>query len=258
MPFIGMHVAVLGVLWTGARPIDWAVCGALYFIRMFAVTAGYHRYFSHRAFKTSRLGQFLLAFAAETSSQKGVLWWASHHRWHHKYSDKPEDIHSPRQRGFWYSHVGWIFAPGMDTYNEARVRDLAAYPELCFISRFWMLPPLTLALAVFLTLGWSGLVVGFFLSTVLLYHGSFVINSLAHVFGRRRYDTEDDSRNSAVLALITLGEGWHNNHHRCMTSARQGFFWWEVDISYAILKMLSWFGLVWDLKQPPKKLLQAQ
>lgn len=255
--FIIIHLVPLLAFFTNVTGFDWMVCIALYFIRMFFVTAGYHRYFSHRTFKTSRFFQFILAFLSETSAQKGVLWWSAHHRVHHKHSDSPEDPHSMKLYGFWYSHLGWILGPDYDDTDLGQVKDLTKYPELVWISRHYILPPVTLAVLVYLLgyavngSGWSTLLVGFFLSTVLLYHGTFSINSIMHKFGRARYKTGDESKNSLWLALLSLGEGWHNNHHYYQSSTRQGFFWWEIDITYYVLKLLSFFGLVWDIRQVP-------
>ncbi len=257
MPLVLAHVACLAVLYTGATWQDWAVCVFLYFARMFAVTGAYHRYFSHRTFKTSRWFQFVLAFWAQTSSQRGALWWAAHHRNHHKFSDTPWDVHSPVRKGFWYSHIGWIYDHNEDT-NYNKVRDLAKYPELVWLNKYWLVPPVALGLLVYATMGLSGLLVGFLLSTVILWHGTFTINSLAHVWGSRRYETTDTSRNNFWLALITMGEGWHNNHHHHMLSTRQGFYWWEIDITYYILKAMSWVGLVWDLRPPPQAVYEPQ
>ncbi|CAM6119172.1 unnamed protein product [Calypogeia fissa] len=252
--FALMHLSVLAAVFTEVTWQAWVCCFALYGVRMFGVTAGYHRYFSHRTFKTSRMGQFVLAFLAQTSSQRGVLWWAAHHRNHHKYSDKPGDSHSPRLYGFWYSHLWWIYYHISDSeYN--RVQDLSKFPELRFLDQYWLLPPIVLGTAVFQLLGWSGFLIGFALSTVLLWHGTFCINSLAHVIGTRRYNTDDDSKNSLILALITLGEGWHNNHHHNMHSTRQGFMWWEIDVTYYTLKMLEAVGLVWDIREPKEEIV---
>ncbi|KIG15923.1 Fatty acid desaturase [Enhygromyxa salina] len=252
LPFIALHFVPLLALLPGVhvRPIDWVVCGALYVIRMFGVTGVYHRYFSHRTYKTSRWFQFVLALLAMSSAQKGVLWWAAHHRHHHKHSDGPLDIHSPVQKGFWYAHVGWIF-DGTEATDYAKIKDFARYPELMFLNKFWWIPPTLLGVGVWLALGWSGLLIGFALSTVLLWHGTYTINSLTHVFGKRVYETTDDSRNSFILALITLGEGWHNNHHYYQASTRQGFHWWQLDITYAMLRVLSMVGLIWDIREPP-------
>jgi stearoyl-CoA desaturase (delta-9 desaturase) len=227
------------------------VAVGLFYVRMFGITAGYHRYFSHRAYKTSRWFQFLLALLGTTATQKGVLWWAAHHRDHHKYSDEPKDIHSPRQRGLWWSHLGWILSSKYDRTKLERIQDFAKYPELRWLNRYHVIPPILLGVACFLVGSWPLLIWGYFVSTVLLWHGTFTINSLAHVFGSRRYQTTDDSRNNWLLALLTMGEGWHNNHHHYQSTANQGFYWWEVDLSYYVLRLLSIFGIVWDLRTPP-------
>jgi len=250
LPFIVCHLAVLGALWSGVTTSAVVVAVVLYGVRMFFVTAGYHRYFSHRTYKTSRVGQAVLAFMAQTSAQKGAIWWASHHRRHHRLSDRPGDVHSPRQDGLFYAHVGWIFN-GTGATDWGLVKDLARYPELVFLNRWYLLPPTVLAVAVLVLFGWSGLFIGFFASTVAVWHGTFVINSLAHVIGRRRFPTLDDSRNSVWLALVTFGEGWHNNHHSYMASTRQGFYWWELDLTYYLLRLGAALGLVWDLREPP-------
>jgi stearoyl-CoA desaturase (delta-9 desaturase) len=258
IPFLLVHVACLAAIWSGITWQAVAICVTLYWVRLFAITAGYHRYFSHRAYATSRIFQFVLAFLAQSSAQKSVLWWASKHRHHHLHSDTEEDVHSPRRKGFIYSHVGWIFAPKHDATDFEKVPDLARYPELVWLHRLELVPAISLAAFCFLIGGWSGLVVGFLWSTVLVYHGTFCINSLAHVSGSKRYVTGDDSRNNWLLALITMGEGWHNNHHAYQSSARQGFLWWEIDATFYILKALSWVGIVWDLKMPPQRVLSNE
>lgn len=257
IPFFAVHLACLAAFWTGVRPIDIAVCIGLYYFRMWAVTAGFHRYFSHRSYKTSRVFQFLLAFFAQTSAQKGALWWAAHHRHHHRESDQPGDIHSPIQRGFWWSHVGWILCERYDATRFESIKDFARFPELRWLNRFHLLPSIALGAALFFLGGPSMLVWGMFVSTVLLWHGTFTINSLSHVFGKRRYKTTDTSRNNWLLALVTCGEGWHNNHHYHQNTANQGWFWWEVDLSYYVLKLLSWVGLVWDLRTPSEAVRNA-
>jgi len=258
IPFFLVHIAALSAIWIGASTSDIIVCVGLYYLRMFGITAGYHRYFSHRAYKTSRWFQFVLAFIGGTSMQKGVLWWAAHHRNHHKFSDMSEDIHSVKQDGFYWSHVGWILSNQYDHTEWDRIRDFAKYPELRWLNR-WHWVPALLGGAVLYALGgihwfvWGGLV-----SSVFLWHGTFFINSLAHVWGNRRYPTTDTSRNNFWLSLVTMGEGWHNNHHYYQSTANQGFFWWEVDFSYYILKMLSWVGVVWDLRTPPRHVLEGK
>jgi stearoyl-CoA desaturase (Delta-9 desaturase) len=254
IPFIIAHLLPLGALLTGVQLRDVLLCVALYFIRMFFITAAYHRYFAHRSFKMNRVMQFLLALGGATAAQKGPLWWAGHHRHHHKYSDTFEDIHSPK-RGFWWSHIGWILCDKYKATPTELIEDFSKYPELRFLDRFHLLPPMILGAFVYMAWGPSALLIGFFLSTVLLYHGTFTVNSLAHVFGSRRYATRDTSRNSLFIALITCGEGWHNNHHHFQSTAKAGFYWWEIDITYYVLKVMSWLGLASDLKSAPKSLL---
>ncbi len=255
-PFLLVHLLPLGALWTGVTAFDLALCASVYLLRMFFITAGYHRYFAHRAYRTSRAFQFVLAFGGAMAAQKGPLWWAAHHRHHHRHSDQPGDVHSPR-KGFGWSHVGWILCRKYDATELGAVPDLARYPELVFLDRWHWIPPATLGIACFLAGGWSALWIGFFLSTVLTYHSTFAINSLTHLVGRRRYATPDTSRNSFWMALLTFGEGWHNNHHYYQASANMGFFWWEVDVSYYVLRILSATGLVWNLRRPPRAVLEA-
>lgn len=255
IPFVLVHLVCLAALWTGVTANALILCLVLYVVRMFGVTAGFHRYFSHRSFKTSRAGQFVLAWLAQSSAQRGALWWAAVHRHHHRHSDTELDVHSPRMRGFFYSHVGWIFDRKHEKTEMEAVPDLASYPELVWLERFPLVPAVALGVACWWFGGWTALVVGFFWSTVLLYHGTFFINSLAHVHGRQRYVTGDDSRNNWWLALITLGEGWHNNHHAYQRSTRQGFRWYEVDPTFYALKALSWTGVVWELGAPPAEVV---
>ena len=258
IPFVLVHLACFAAIWTGVSWQDLAICAGLYAIRIFAIGAGYHRYFSHRTFKTSRWFQFVLAFLAMCTTQKGVLWWAAHHRHHHRYSDMENDVHSPVQNSFLYSHVGWIFSKKWAETDYSMVQDFAKYPELMWLDRNQFVPPVTMAVATFLLAGWSGLIVGFFWSTVLLYHATFCINSLAHVYGKQRYVTGDHSRNNWWFALLTFGEGWHNNHHAYQASCPQGFRWWEIDMTYYILRMLSWVGIVWDIHTPPKSVVRCE
>ena len=256
IPMVAVHLACLAAFFMGFRWSYLIVCLALYYVRMFFVTAGYHRYFSHRSFKTSRAFQFVMALIATSSTQKGVLWWAANHRHHHKYSDTDQDLHSPTLRGFMWSHIGWILADRYDATRTELIGDFHKFAELRWLNKYHLVPPVVLGVATYLIGGWPLLVWGYCISTVLLWHSSFTINSLTHIFGKRRYATSDSSRNSAILALVTMGEGWHNNHHHYMASTRQGFFWWEIDITYYILKVLSWFRIVWDLREPPPHILR--
>jgi len=258
VPFVLVHLACLGAIWSGVTWTAVIMAVVLYWGRIFAIGAGYHRYFSHRAYATGRVFQFILAFVCQSTLQKSILWWAAKHRHHHLHSDTELDVHSPRHSGFLYSHMGWIFARRHDTFDMVKVADLARYPELMWLHRHERVPAYVLAVLCFLIGGWPGLFVGFFCSTVLVFHATFCINSLAHVSGRKRYVTGDDSRNNWLLAIFTMGEGWHNNHHACQSSVRQGFHWWEYDPTYYGLKALSWTGLVWGLKAPPTALLRNE
>ncbi|HEU4537918.1 MAG TPA: acyl-CoA desaturase [Polyangiaceae bacterium] len=256
--FVGIvliHAGTLFALWRGASWRLVALAAATYALRMFAITGVYHRYFSHRTYKTSRPLQFVLALLGTSATQKGPLWWASTHRLHHKHSDTERDVHSPVRRGFWYSHMGWWLG---DEHVESRfdqIGDFARFPELRWLDRFHVVGVVLLMGASWLAGGFDGFLWGYVVSTCALLHATFTINSLAHVFGSRRFATSDASRNNALLALITFGEGWHNNHHHYQSSCRQGFYWWEVDLSYYAIKALERVGLVWDVREPPERVL---
>jgi stearoyl-CoA desaturase (delta-9 desaturase) len=265
VPFILLHLSCLAVFFVGVSWFAVVVMVVFYLLRMFAITAFYHRYFSHKAFKTSRPVQFFFALIGVMSTQNGPLWWAAHHRYHHRHADKEGDLHSPRD-GFWYSHMGWFLNKQNFATQEHLVKDWIRFPELKWLDRhsvlvsvmtaasFWIIGSALAHFAPSLkTNGIQLFVWGFLISTVLLTHVTLTINSFAHRFGFRTYDTQDDSRNNWFLALITLGEGWHNNHHFCPASVRQGFVWWQIDISYYVLRMMAAVGLIWDLVPIPKK-----
>ncbi|MCE9584945.1 MAG: fatty acid desaturase [Planctomycetes bacterium] len=246
--FFAMHVSVAAVFLV---PFAWKwvlLAVAAYAVRMFAITAGYHRYFSHRTYRLGRISQFILAFVAQSSGQKGVLWWAANHREHHRHSDEEEDHHSPLLDGFWWSHLGWILSDQYDKFDPKVVSDLEKFPELRFIDRHHWICPATLGTGLFLAWGWPGFIWGYLVSTIVLYHCTFTINSLAHLWGTRRFPTQDGSRNNWFLALITFGEGWHNNHHHYQYSCRQGVRWWEYDLTYYVLRLLSFVGIVRDMR----------
>jgi stearoyl-CoA desaturase (delta-9 desaturase) len=270
LPFIGLHLACLGVFWVGFSWFAFWTAVALYAARMFAITGFYHRYFSHKAFRTSRPVQFAFAVLGAASVQRGPLWWAAHHRHHHRHADTELDVHSPRH-GFWRSHMGWFLTPrGFGTDFDA-IKDLVRFPELRLLDRFDILVPALLAVGLYAMgswletahpgLGTNGpqlLVWGFFVSTIVLFHVTVTINSLSHRWGSRRFATRDDSRNNALLALLTFGEGWHNNHHHYPGSARQGFAWWELDLTYLGLRAMALLGLVSDLRPVPAALRTAR
>lgn len=269
VPFILINLSCFLVFYVHFSRIAVITAALLYFFRLFTIGAFYHRYFSHKAFKTNRFWQFIFAALAGTSAQRGPLWWASHHRQHHMVSDKPEDAHSPVQHGFWWSHVGWFLTKKHYHYNPERVKDLECYPELVFLERYDVMMPTLLFISLFIA-GWllqtyapqlntgigEMLVWGFSVSLIALFNTTVLINSLCHVYGTTKYDTADHSKNNLLFALLTLGEGWHNNHHHYPISARQGFMWWEIDITYYLIKLMEWVGIVWDVKSVPRVVLE--
>ena len=268
-PYIVLHLACFAAFFTGVSTTAVVMCVALYLIRMFAITGFYHRYFSHKTFKTNRVFQFLFALLGNMSAQRGPLWWAAHHRVHHQHADQEEDLHSPVQRGFWWSHMGWLTCNASFVTRIERIKDFARYSELRWLDRYDNVAPMLLIALLYIggemlaayapalnTDGLQLVVWGFFISTVALFHGTVTINSLCHTWGNRRFNTRDDSRNNWLLALITLGEGWHNNHHRWAVSTRQGFYWWQIDITYLILKAMSWVGIIHDLRPVPEHVLE--
>lgn len=272
IPMLFMHVgAAVTVYMAGFSWVALAVCVFMYYLRMFGITAGFHRYFAHRSYKTSRWFQFVLAWIGTSATQLGPIWWAGHHRDHHKFSDTPKDVHSPVQRGFWWAHIGWLWS---DKYNKTKyenMKDFEEFPELTWINKYFMVPPIVLGFLMYGlgvaihavrpewgTSGFQMLAWGFFLSTVVLYHGTFLVNSATHMVGKRVYPTSDDSRNSMWIALVTMGEGWHNNHHFFPSNESQGLEWWQIDMSHYILKALSWVGIVWDIKRVPQRLIDEK
>jgi stearoyl-CoA desaturase (delta-9 desaturase) len=250
----GIHASVLLVFVTGAPREAVLLALATYAVRVFGITGGYHRYFAHKSYRTSRAFQFVLAVLGAGATQKGPLWWCGTHRRHHAFTDREGDPHSPRE-GFWYAHQGWVFDPDWGGTPRELIRDFARYPELEWLNRWHVVPPLALAVLCYAIGGFAGLVWGYSVSTVALWHATYSVNSVAHLFGTRRYDTPDTSRNNWLVAFLTLGEGWHNNHHHYQASARNGFRWWEVDVTYYVLRALAAVGLIWDLRQPPASVL---
>jgi stearoyl-CoA desaturase (delta-9 desaturase) len=267
-PLLILHLMCLGVFWVGWSWTAVSVAALLYFIRMFAITGFYHRYFSHKAFKTNRIWQFMFGALGNASVQRGPLWWAAHHRHHHRFTDLEQDVHSPSLHGFWWSHIGWLTSRANFPTQYKYVAEWSRYPELRWLNRFDTVIPILLALALYAfgailerfapelgTTGMQMLIWGFFISTTVLLHATVTINSFDHMYGSRRYNTPDTSRNNAYLALITLGEGWHNNHHHYAISACQGFYWWELDITYYLLVCMSWLGIIWDLRGVPQHVI---
>jgi stearoyl-CoA desaturase (delta-9 desaturase) len=265
VPFLLLHVMCLGIFWVGWSPFAVWFAVAFYLLRMFGITAFFHRYFSHHAFRANRFFAFLFAFLGCSAAQKGPLWWAAVHRHHHRYADLPEDIHSPLQRGFWWSHIGWILARQNKRTRVEYLKDLLLYPELVLLDKLALVVPFLVGGGVYFLgdllhrtrpdLGTDGaqlLIWGFFVSTVVCSHATFSINSIDHMFGRRRYELLNTSRNNLLMAMLTLGEGWHNNHHHYPTTAKAGFYWWEIDVTYYLLVLLSWLRIVRNLRPLPK------
>ena len=255
--FLMVNVIAIGTLFL--VDLTWTaffLLVAMFVIRKFGITGGFHRYFSHRSYKTGRVFQFVLAWLGGMAGQKGALWWAAHHRHHHRHSDTHEDLHSAKLEGFYWSHLGWVLSQEYDQYDEDSIKDFSKYPELVFLNNYHFIPPVFAGFACWLIGGWPGLFWGFFVSTAILYHTTFAINSLCHMFGNRRYETGEESKNCFWLAIFTMGEGWHNNHHHYQASCRQGFFWYEFDPTWYILLCLEKLGIVWELKEPPQRLLE--
>lgn len=261
IPYIIIHLFVFSIFFVGVSPTALLVFTFMFAVRMFAITGFYHRYFSHKTFKTSRFMQFIFAVIGSSAVQRGPIWWAAHHRDHHMHSDTINDKHSPKAHSFFWSHTGWFLTKANFITHTKMVKELSRFPELRLIDRFDVVIPILTCFVLYFFGEWlnnsypflntNGLQLvswGFVLSTVLLYHSTFLVNSVAHLWGKRRYDTEDASRNNLLIALLTFGEGWHNNHHHFPGSARQGFYWWEIDITYYLLKTMSFFGFIWDIK----------
>ncbi len=266
LPFLSIPLGCLLVFWTGVSPVALALCAAMYVIRLCAIGVGYHTYFAHRAFKTGRVFQFLLAVVGASAAQNGPLWWAGGHRYHHRRADAEDDLHSPR-KSLWWAYAGWLLCKKNSRTMEEEVQDFLQFPELRWLNRYHVLSPAALIIILFLLGTWlhhahpslrtSGLqmvVWGFCVSTTLMYHATFLVNALSHRIGWRRFHTGDGSRNIGWLAVVTMGE-WHNNHHAFPASARRGFTPWEIDVSYYVIKALSWIGLVWDVREPPAEAL---
>ena len=269
IPFMFVHIGCVLVLWTGVSTTAVAIGLVTFAVRMFSLTGGFHRYFCHKTYKTSRAFQFILAAVGTSAAQMGPLWWAGHHRHHHAHADTGEDVHPPGVKGFSWAHAGWIMSPTNWPVRWNLVRDFAKYRELVWLDNYHYVAPISLVVGLYGLGSWMEsnypslgatppqlVVVGFFISTTILYHVTFAVNSFGHTFGSRRYETGEGSTNSMLLALLTGGEGWHNNHHRYPNSERQGFYWWEVDSTHYVIVVLSWLGLVWDVQGPSNHVLK--
>ena len=248
--------AVLAVL----VPFSWAMAGlwaVSHFLRAIGLTLSFHRYFAHRTFQMNRAARFVWALIGTAAMQKGPLWWAGHHVNHHKFADREGDPHSPAITGFYHAHIGWFLNDARHDRLEATnpvLRDFSSAPEIVWLDRYHFVPPLALAVGLFLSGGLQWLVWGFCVPTVTLAHSTFAINTVNHMFGSRRFDTIDDSRNNVLTAFFAAGEGWHNNHHRYQRAARNGFFWWEFDPTWYVIKLMAAVGLAWDVQAVPARI----
>ncbi len=243
-------------------PLSWSLVGVWavsHFLRAIGLTLSFHRYFAHRAFELSRGARFFWAFVGTAAMQKGPIWWAGHHLSHHKYADRDGDPHSPAVSGFYYAHVGWFLNDARnDALPEANpvVRDFGSVPEIAWLETYYVVPPLMLAAGLYAVGGWAWTIWGFGVATTTLAHATFAINTVNHLWGSRRFDTPDDSRNNAITAFFAAGEGWHNNHHRYQRAARNGFYWWEFDPTWYVVKVMSWLGLAWNLQPVPARIYE--
>jgi stearoyl-CoA desaturase (delta-9 desaturase) len=232
----------------------WAVS---HFLRAIGLTLSFHRYFAHRAFKMNRAARFLWTLVGTAAMQKGPLWWAGHHVNHHRFADRDGDPHSPMVSGFYYAHIGWFLNDAKHDRLEASnpvIRDFSKAREIAWLDTYYAVPPLLLAIAMYLIGGMPWLLWGFCLPTVTLSHSTFAINTINHMFGSRRFETIDDSRNNPLTALFAVGEGWHNNHHRYQRAARNGFYWWEFDPTWYVIRLMAAVGLVWDIQTVPQRI----
>lgn len=257
LPLVAVHALLLAAPFVEFTLVSFVILFVVTRVAGLGITVGFHRLLAHHAFKTSRLTRFLIAAAGCTALQKGPLWWVVHHREHHRHSDQEGDPHSPVRDGFWYAHHGWLVVKDRTHPDFSSVRDLSKYPELYWLDRLWMIPGMLSAGTCYLIGGLPGLVWGFGLGTVLVFQVTFAVNSLGHLVGRQRFATGDGSRNNFVLGILGMGDGWHNNHHRAPSSAMHGFAWYEIDQSYAVIRLLRAVGLAWDVRQPPAEALAA-
>ena len=248
---VAFHVLALVALWffswqnlAVALVLHWMAVG-------FGISLGYHRLHTHRGFKTSKTFEYFLAICGTLTLEGGPIFWVATHRKHHQLSDQDGDPHSPREGGFW-AHMGWILF-GDTHHNNTELMGRYA-PDLNrdrfyrWLNSYHWVPLTTLGLILLATGGWSMVLWGIFLRVVVGLHGTWLVNSATHMWGTRRFETRDDSRNSWWVALLTFGEGWHNNHHAHPVSARHGLAWYEFDISWITLKFFNAIGVVSDLK----------
>lgn len=227
-----------------ALVLHWVVVGL-------GISIGYHRLLTHRGFKTSKPFEYFLAMCGSFALEGGPVFWVATHRVHHQHSDGPGDPHTPRDGGFW-AHMGWVLF-GDREFNKTPISskyapDLAGDPFYCWLTDWHWVPMTVVGLLMIAFVGWGMAAWGMVVRIVAGLHFTWLVNSATHMWGSRRFDTRDDSRNSWWVALLTFGEGWHNNHHAHPVSARHGLAWYELDISWLTLRLLSFLGVVWNVK----------
>jgi stearoyl-CoA desaturase (delta-9 desaturase) len=257
--FWSVQVSALLVFFVPFHPALVGLWATSHFVRAVGLTLLFHRYLAHRAFKLNRVARFVWAFIGTAAMQKGPLWWAGHHVNHHKFADRDGDPHSPMVSGFYYAHIGWFLNDTRHDRVEVTnpvMRDFSPVPELALLERCFWAPPAILAAVMYLLGGMPWFVWGFCLPTMTLAHSTFAINTVNHMFGSRRFETVDESRNNPVTAFFAVGEGWHNNHHRFQRAARNGFYWWEFDITWYTIKAMEAVGLAWDLQAVPARIYE--
>jgi stearoyl-CoA desaturase (delta-9 desaturase) len=252
-------VVQASVILAFAVPFRWAylaLWAVSHFSRAIGLTLAFHRYFAHRAFQMHRVARFLWTLVGTAAMQKGPLWWAGHHVNHHRYADRDGDPHSPAVSGFYYAHIGWFLNDAKHDHlapSNPVLRDFGSVPEIAWLERFYAVPPLVLAIALFAIGGAPWVVWGFCVPTVTLAHSTFAINTINHMFGSRRFHTRDESRNNALTAFFAAGEGWHNNHHRYQRAARNGFYWWEFDATWYVIRAMAAVRLAWNVQPVPER-----
>lgn len=270
MPFFGVIVAIILVWGWGFTRADLAILVTMYVLTALGITVGFHRLFVHRSFETYMVVKVIFAALGSMTVEGSLLNWVAQHRRHHQHSDTASDPHSPHHqgqgvigwiRGFWHSHIGWAFVPDVTSLTPY-VKDLNQSRALRVTSvlfPFWV----ALGLVIPATLGglvsgtwigaWRGLLWGGFVRVFLVHHVTWSVNSVCHLWGARTYLSHDQSRDNFLFGILALGEGWHNTHHAFPTSARHGLRWWQIDLSYEVIRLLSLVGLAWDVKLPSKQ-----
>ncbi len=248
-----MHVGAIAGFFTFSWPAFWTAIFLWWLTGGIGICLGYHRYFTHKSYATPKVIQYLLAICGCMAGEAGPIAWVAAHRYHHTYSDTDQDPHSPL-KGFLWSHFTWLFGrenflASYDSYKKY-CPDMIKDKFIVFLDRYHMLPVLFLTGILYAMGGWSFVVWGIFVRSLIVYHSTWLVNSASHIWGYRTYKTTDASRNNWWVAILAFGEGWHNNHHAFQRSARHGFHWWEFDITYRTIQILWVLGLASEIHLP--------